>query len=439
MLRPYIIPRLKMTTYARRLGLFSGTMAVVGGIIGGGIFRTPATVAERLHSTSLVLLAWVIGGIVALIGAFCFGELGQRRPRAGGGYVYLRETFGPLPAFLYGWTLVLVIATGAIAAVAVTFADYTLALLGLPHRYSVPLAVAAIVFHTGINYVGVRPAAITQNIFTVLKLVALAVLIASGLLLAVPVPPFAAPSPPSHLAALGSALVPILFTYGGWQQTNFIAEEIVEPERNLPRALIIGVTIVVAVYLLANFAYLRVLGIEGLAASTAPAADTMQAVLGPVGGKVIAAGIALSTFGFLNLVILVTPRVLQAMAADGVFFRRLAVLHPVYQTPTAAIMALALFASVLTLTGTFRQLVDYVTFGDWIFFGSCVAGLYVYRARDRGLKPAFAVPGYPVTPAIFVLVSLYIVISAVTSSPRNSAISAALIALGIPVFLYWRG
>src|SRR6266576_3599233 len=240
MLRPYIIPT-SMITYLRRLGLFSGTMAVVGGIIGGGIFRTPATVAERLRSPGLVLLAWVIGGVIALIGAFCFGELGQRRPRAGGGYVYLRETFGPLPAFLYGWTLVLVIATGAIAAVAVTFADYTLALLGLPHSYSVSVAVAAIVFHAGINYIGVRPAAITQNIFTVLKLVALAVLIASGLFLTVPLPPFAAPSPPPLVAALGGALVPILFTYGGWQQTNFIAEEIVEPERNLPRALLIGV------------------------------------------------------------------------------------------------------------------------------------------------------------------------------------------------------
>jgi APA family basic amino acid/polyamine antiporter len=182
-----------MTTYARRLGLFSGTMAVVGGIIGGGIFRTPATVAERLGTPQAVLFAWVLGGAVALIGAFCWGELGQRRPRAGGGYVYLRETFGPLSAFLYGWTLVLVIATGAIAAVAVTFADYTLALLGLPHRVSVPLAVAAIVFLAAINYVGVRPAAITQNIFTILKLTALAALIAAGLALAVPSLPTVAP------------------------------------------------------------------------------------------------------------------------------------------------------------------------------------------------------------------------------------------------------
>ena len=426
-----------MTTYARRLGLFSGTMAVVGGIIGGGIFRTPATVAERLRSPGLVLLAWVIGGVVALIGAFCWGELGQRRPRAGGGYVYLRETFGPLPAFLYGWTLVLVIATGAIAAVAVTFADYTLALLGFPHTYSVPLAVAAIVFLAGINYVGVRPAAITQNIFTILKLVALAMLIGAGIFLGAPSPP-SAPSPPLHLAALGPALVPVLFTYGGWQQTNFIAEEIVEPEGNLPRALVLGVAIVVAVYLLTNIAYLRVLGVEGLAASTAPAADTMRAVLGPAGGKIIAAGIALSTFGFLNLVILVTPRVLQAMAADRVFFARLAVLHPSYQTPTAAIVALALCAVALTLTGTFGQLVDYVTFGDWIFFGLTAAALFVYRKRDQSPATGFRVPAYPVTVIIFVLAAAYVVFSAIISNPRNAAIGAGLIALGIPAFLYWR-
>jgi len=429
-----------MTTYLRKLGLFSGTMAVVGGIIGGGIFRTPAIVAERLDSPRAVLTAWVLGGVVALIGAFVWGELGQRRPRAGGGYVYLRETFGPLPAFLYGWTLVLVIATGAIAAVAVTFADYTLALFGASHRYSVPLAVVAIVLLSGINYVGVRPAAITQNIFTVLKLVALAALIGAGLVIAVPLPPphLAAPSPPSYLAALGSALVPILFTYGGWQQTNFIAEEIVEPERNLPRALLIGVTIVVSVYMLANLAYLRVLGHSGLAASTAPAADTMRAVLGPAGGTVIAAGIAISTFGFLNLVILVTPRVLQAMAADGVFFQRFAVLHPRYHTPSAAILALAVCAVILTLSGTFGQLVDYVTFGDWIFFGLTAASLFVYRRRIADPEPTFRVPGYPYTVLVFVAAAAFVVYSSIASNPRNAAIGAGLIALGIPAFLYWR-
>jgi basic amino acid/polyamine antiporter, APA family len=429
-----------MTTYARRLGLFSGSMAVIGGIIGGGIFRTPAVVAERLGSPSAIVQAWVLGGIIALAGALCFGELGRRRPRAGGGYVYLRETWGPLPAFLYGWTLLLVIATGAIAAVAVTFADYALALAGLPPDLGAPVAVAAILFVSGVNYLGVRPGALLQNLFTILKLGALAALVAVGLAAAgVAQPPPAAQLPLP--AGLGAALVPILFTYGGWQQTNFIAEEIIDPERTLPRALLLGVAVVVTVYLLANLAYLRVLGAAGLAASTAPAADTLRAVLGPAGGTLIAAGIAASTFGFLNLVVLVTPRVLQAMAADGHFFPRLAELHPVRRTPAAAIGVQAAWAIVLTLTGSFNQLVDYVAFGDWIFFGLTVAGLFVYRSRERrsGAPPApgFRVPGYPLTPALFVGASAYVVASSVAANPRNALMGAGLIALGVPAYAWW--
>jgi APA family basic amino acid/polyamine antiporter len=320
-------------TYARRLGLFSATMAVIGGIIGSGVFLGPEVVAARVGSAGLTLVAWVVGGMIALAGAFCFGELGARRPRAGGGYVYLREAFGPLPAFLYGWALLLVIATGATAAVAVTFASYAVPLLGLSPRATLPLAVGAIVLLSGVNHVGVKPAAVTQNVFTVLKLAALAALIVAGLftpstLLHQPPP---SSTPPVGIAsvvlALGTALVPILFAYGGWQQTNFIAEELIAAERNLPRALVLGVVGVIAVYVLANVAYLRVLGAAGLAASTAPAADVMAGVLGPGGRRLISAGIAISTFGFLNLVILVTPRVFQAMAADGVFFPQLARLH----------------------------------------------------------------------------------------------------------------
>jgi APA family basic amino acid/polyamine antiporter len=435
-----------MTTYARRLGLFSATMAVVGGIIGGGIFRTPAAVAQRVGSPGLTLGAWVVGGAVALIGAFCFGELGYRRPRAGGGYVYLREAWGPLPAFLYGWGLLLVIATGAIAAVAVTFADYALALTGLPASLSAPVAVGAIVLLAGVNYVGVAPGSVTVNVLTVLKLVALAAVIVVALGGTAPpaeaLPPPAAPD--RHwVLTLGAALIPILFTYGGWQQTNFIAEEIVAAERTLPRALVLGVLIVVTVYLLANVAYLRVLGLSGLAASTAPAADTMRALLGPSGGTFIAAGIAISTFGFLDLVILVTPRVLQAMAADGVFFPSLARLHPRYRTPTRAILLEAAWAVVLTLTGTFGQLVDYVSFGDWIFFGLAVAGLYRLRAIDtrHGVAPPPAgvrVPGYPWTPALFVAASALVVISAILGNPRNAALGAGLLLVGIPVYLWWK-
>ena len=428
-----------MTTYARRLGLFSGTMAVVGGIVGGGIFRTPAAVAERLGSSGAIVGVWLAGGAIALAGALCFGELGRRRPRAGGGYVYLRETWGPLPAFLYGWALLLVIATGAIAAVAVTFADYTLSLAGLPPSYGVPVAIAAIVFVSLVNYLGVRPGAILQNVFTVLKLLALAVLIAVGLAAAGTTAPAEAAATPGVLG-FGAALVPILFTYGGWQQTNFIAEEMVDPARELPRALVLGVGIVVLVYLGANLAYLRVLGPAGLAASTAPAADTLGVVVGPVGGRLIAAGIAASTFGFLNLVILVTPRVFQTMAADGVFFDRLAVLHPRYRTPAAAIGLQAFWAILLTLSGSFAQLVDYVAFADWIFFGLTAAGLFVYRRREReaGIRePGFRVPGYPWTPALFVAAAGCVVLSSVAANPRNAVTGALLLALGVPVYL-WR-
>jgi APA family basic amino acid/polyamine antiporter len=363
--------------------------------------------------------------------------------------VYLRETWGPLPAFLYGWALLLVIATGAIAAVAVTFANYALALTGLPDRLTTPVAVAAIVLLSAVNYMGVRPGALTQNIFTVLKLGALAALILAGLVLSPAPSAFAAPTPtaPAGSAAVmvsvGAALVPILFTYGGWQQTNFIAEEMIQPERNLPRALVAGVTIVVVVYLLANVVYLRVLGLPALARSSAPAADAMRAVLGPAGGRLIAAGIAASTFGFLNLVILVTPRVIQAMAADGAFLPRLAVLHPVHRTPAAALLLQAAWAIVLTVSGSFSQLVDYVAFGDWIFFGLTVAGLYVYRARDRagGVLPApgaFRVPGYPWTPGLFVAAALYVVGSSIAANPTNALIGTGLLGLGVPVYVFWK-
>src|SRR5687768_10490715 len=235
-------------SYARSLGLFSGTMMVVGGIIGSGIFLNPALVAERVRTIELTLAVWVVGGVIALIGALVFAELGARSPVAGGGYVYLRDAYGRLAAFLYAWTLLLVIATGAIAAVAVTFAGYTAALLGLGGGSRLPLAVGAVLLLSAINYVGVKPGAMTQNVLTVLKLGALSALIVAGLTLAPPPSLIEPLEPLLHnrlLLAIGAALVPVLFAFGGWQQTNFVAEELIEPERNLPRALIAGVSVVV--------------------------------------------------------------------------------------------------------------------------------------------------------------------------------------------------
>ncbi len=431
--------------YARRVGLFSGVMLVIGGIIGSGIFLNPSIVAQRVHTPGLTLGVWLLGGGVALIGAFVYGELGQRSPKAGGSYVYLRDAFGPLPAFLNAWGLMLMIATGAIAAVAVTFANYTLALTGLPPGFRFPLAVGAIVLLSGVNYFGVRPGALTQNVFTVLKLLALAVLVGAGLLLSGAGPAVESGPPPeapgSVVLAMGAALVPVLFSYGGWQQTNFVAEELVDPERNLPRALLLGVIGVVAVYLLANLAYLRTLGAAGLAASSAPAADVLGQLLGPGGRTFITAGVALSTFGFLNLVILVSPRVYQAMAADGLFFPQLARLHPRYRTPATAIVFQAVWAILLTGTGTYGELLDYVVFADWLVFGATAATLFVYRARERqGLVPhvAYRVPGHPLTPLLFIAASLYVVLGSAASNPLNALKGALLLGAGVPVYLYWR-
>jgi APA family basic amino acid/polyamine antiporter len=415
-------------------------MAVIGGIIGSGVFLGPEAVAARVRTAGLTLAAWVVGGAVALAGAFCFGELGARRPRAGGGYVYLRDAFGPLPAFLYGWALLLVIATGATAAVAVTFASYAVALVGLSPTATLPLAVGAIVVVCAINYVGVKPAALTQNAFTLLKLAAVTALIVTGLAAgsgsALPPVRLTPPEGPvSVVLAVGAALVPILFAYGGWQQTNFIAEELIAPERDLPRALVSGVVGVVVVYLLANLAYLRVLGAAGLATSAAPAADVMARVLGPLGSRLISAGIAVSTFGFLNLVILVTPRVFQAMAADGAFLQGLARLDPRYRTPTRAIVFMGAWAIALAVSGTYAELLDYVVFGDWIFFGLTVASLFRYRSRATGTpEPGFRVPAYPWTPVLFVVAAAYVVVSSIVANPRNAVIGTCLLALGVPAY-----
>jgi basic amino acid/polyamine antiporter, APA family len=431
-------------TYARRIGPFSGTMMVVGGIIGSGIFLNPALVAERARTVELTLAVWVLGGAIALLGALVFAELGARRPVAGGGYVYLRDAYGRLPAFLYAWTLLLVIATGAIAAVAVTFASYTAALVGFGPAARLPLAVGAILLLSAVNYVGVKPGAITQNVLTVLKLSALAILIVAGLTLAPAAPASEQLGPLARgglLLAVGAALVPVLFAFGGWQQTNFVAEELIEPERNLPRALVAGVSIVITVYLLANLAYLRTLGIAGLAGSSAPAADAMSALLGPPGRRLITAGIAISTFGFLNLVILVSPRVYQAMARDGLFFPSLARLHTRYRTPSAAILFQGAWAIILTLTGRYGDLLDYVVFGDWIFFAAVTSTVFVFRARERsGREPSalrFRMPGFPLVPLAFMLAALYVVIGSIVSNPGNAVKGTGLMALGVPVFLFW--
>jgi APA family basic amino acid/polyamine antiporter len=414
-------------------------MVVIGGIIGSGIFINPYLVARELDTPALVLGAWAMGGAVALAGAFAYAELGRLMPRAGGQYVYLRDAWHPVVGFLYGWALLFMIETGAMAAVAITFAQYAMRLAGVVDVSPRPLAVATIVVLSAVNYFGVKPGSRVLNVFVVLKVAALAALI--GFAWTVPAAPAwltagRADHTSSVALAFGAALIPILFAYGGWQSANYVAEEMRDPERHLPRSLIIGTLAVVAIYVLVNIAYLRALGLEGLAATMTPAADAAARWLGPSGERFVAAAIAISTFGFLDLAILAPTRVYYAMAADGAFIPQLARLHPRFQTPALAIVLQSTWAIVLALTGEYGDLLDTVVFADWIFFGLTVAGLFVLRNR---LKPTsgFRTPGYPVLPAAFVAVAVVVVFSTVRAAPARSAVGAALLLLGIPVYYFF--
>jgi len=431
------------TGFRRVLSTWDATMVVVGGIIGAGIFINPYIVARSLDSTFAVIAAWVTGGLIALAGAFAFAELGAVAPKAGGQYVYLRDAFHPLAGFLYGWALLFMIEGGAIAAVAQAFATYLLRALDSTAA-TTPIAVLAIVLVSAINYVGVRPGSRVLNVFVALKVLALVALIVAGLLLPGAAPGAAATPMPGGsvtIMAFGAALVPIMFSYGGWQNANYVAEEMRDPVRQLPRALLVGTLLVVAVYVSVNGIYLKALGHQGLADTLTPAADTAGRIAGDAGQRLISLAIAVSTFGFLHLCVLAPTRVYWAMADDKLFFRKVAALHPKFGTPTLAIVLQSTWAILLTLTGRYEQLVGYVVAADWVFFGLSVAALFVYRKRIPLASRApgtFATPGYPVLPALFVAAAAYVVISVAWSSPARTALGAVLLATGVPAFLIWR-
>ena len=431
--------------FRRALGPFDATMLVVGGIIGAGIFMNPYLVAQRLSSGGLVLAAWITGGLVALAGAFAFAELAALFPKAGGEYVYLREAYHPFIAFLFGWASLLMIQGGGLAAVAITYAQYTLRLAGGGATAAVPLAIAAIAVVATINFVGVKPGSTLLNVLVLLKIGALAFLIVGGLLLArqMAAPPPAVAAPPGGAGPLsfGAALVPILFSYGGWQGANVVAEEMREPRRTLAVALLWGTLVVIAIYVLANVVYLVALGRDGLAASPTPAAEAVRRLFGPRADRLIAATIAISAFGFLDLTLLAYTRIYWAMAKDGVFFEGLARLHPRFHTPSLAIALQAAWGIVLVATGSYSELVDSVVFADWIFFGLAGAAIFLFRRRiPLGSREpgSFRTPAYPLAPALFVAAALYVVASAILSNPGRTLIGTALLALGAPVYLFYR-
>lgn len=424
--------------YLRRLRPWDAALIVVGGIIGGGIFLNPGVAAQRTASGLALLLMWVGAGVLTLIGALCYAELGARRPQAGGTYVYLREAFGPLAGFLFGWTMLLVIYSGSTAAVATIFASYASALFGLPPSMALPLTVGALVFVSGINLFGIRLGAQIQNVFSLLKLLAVAVLVVCGLFLAgAGHAPILARDPAHHGAGFMGAALPVLFAYSGFTYLNNLAGEVDRPQRTLPRALLIGMLLVIGAYLLVNVAYLAVLGHAGLALSTAPAADVMHRVFGPVGARLIALGIAISTLGFCNITLVAGARVLQVMGEDGLFFGAVARLHPRHRTPNVALLLLSGWAIVLALSGSYGQLLDYATFGDWLACAVGVGTLFWYRRHDQATT-SFRVPGYPWLPLLFIGIVAWVVVSTMLDNPRNAGIGVLIMLAGIPVYGFWR-
>jgi APA family basic amino acid/polyamine antiporter len=460
---------------ARRLGVFDATMIVMGGIIGAGIFMNPSNVARIVHAPAQILGVWAFGGLIALAGAFVYAELAALRPGVGGQYAYLRDAFHPMVAFLYGWTLLLVIQSGGMAAIAVTFGSYYRDLTGTTLSPAT-IALIALATLTVINCFGVRAGSNVQNTFMVTKIVAILALVTIGWLAtggsaagaasvaagATGAAPASPASSTSTVVALAAAMVPVLFAYGGWQTASFVSGELKNPQRDLSRGLLYGVTGVVALYLAVNVVCLHVLGPGGLAATTTPASEVMRRAIGPVGAKLIAAGIAISTVGFLSQGMLTAPRVYYAMAKDGVFFRGVGHLNARTHAPVVAIALQGVWAAVIAYSGKYDQILSYVVALDAVFFGLTGAALIVFRRRmiaaaasapgaagagsagariaadAQGASPvAFRTPGHPVSTAVFVLSFWVIALSTVVQYPGSAGIGVLILLAGVPVYWAW--
>ena len=432
---------------AAKLGLFDATMIVMGGVIGSGIFVNPAVVARQVHSPVLILGAWLVGGVLALMGAMIYAELGALLPKAGGSYAYLHDGFHPILGFLYGWFSLLVINAGGTAAVSLVFAKYFSVLLPMPISERA-LAAGTILVLAVVNCLGVRFGSNVQSTLMILRAVGILVLIAGGMgwywmnstAIALVWHPVPDRSMSADLGvAFGSAMIPVFFAYGGWQTANFLAAEMREPRKNLPRALVLGVLGVVALYVGVTFAYLAVLGPAGLAGTSTPASDVMQRVLGSKGAAFMAVGIAISTLGFLSQSVLTYPRVFFAMAADGVFPAGVARVNARTQVPVVAILLASLLTTAVVLAGNYDAILVYVESMDGLFFGLSALALFVLRKRAlaAGQEAAFRAPGHPWTTLIFVAAYWVVVANSFYRYRANAALVLGILLAGLPLYFYW--
>ncbi|MFA6541514.1 MAG: amino acid permease [Bacteroidota bacterium] len=451
------------TTLARRLTLTNAVMVVIGSVIGSGIFLTPQNVAASVQIPGIMIGVWILTGLLTLAGALTNAEVASLIPEAGGQYVFFRVTFKQLTAFLYGWTTFIVYQTGSIAAIAVAFAKYFGYFVDLPHfgpeleAWKLPLigniyplknfgvtmvAILAIITVTSINYFGVQFGGMIQNVFTFLKVLA----IGSIIVLAFTVghgnvqnffPLWGTPSN-GLIAAVGVAMIATLWSYDGWNSLTFLAGEVVEPQKNIPRALILGTVGIIIIYVLTNLAYLYILPIGQIAQSKLVAADVMNTIFPAAGGAIISAMVMISTFGTVNASSMTTARVFYAMAKDKMFFKRMGEVHPKFRTPAKSLVIQGVWASILCLTGTYDQIFTYVIFAGWIFYALGAFAVFILRAKQPDAHRAYKVPLYPVVPIVFILVATWFVINTIVQQTADSMVGLLLVAAGIPFYLYWQ-
>ena len=430
-------------TLERTLGPKDLILLVIGAVIGSGIFIVPATVLRQTGGDlGPAMLVWLIAGVLSLLGALTYGELGASRPEAGGLYVYIRDAFGPLPAFLYGWASFFVITTGATATLAVAFSSYLGQLVPVSPVTAKIVAIIVIVVIAAINIRGTRQSANVQNWSTLAKvggiLVMSVALLARGRGFEADVQVWPASVTAGLLSGIGLAMIGVLWAYEGWQYVTFSAGEARDPQRTFPRAIIVGTMVLIAIYLLANFAYVAALGPAGVQATDRVAASAVSALFGAAAGNLIAVVILISMFSAANGLSLTAPRMYYAMARDGVFFAKLAEVHPRFRTPAFAIGAAAAWAIVLAATGTFEQLLTYVVFAGWIFYALGAASIFVYRRREPHAIRPFRVPGYPLTPILFVVASAAIVLNTLATQPGRAFVGLGVVLAGAPAYLIWR-
>lgn len=419
-------------------------LVVIGTVIGSGIWLVPGTVLRNTAGDpGVALLVWLVGGVCSLLGALTFAELGTSYPDAGGSYTYVREAFGRFPAFLLGWTLFLAINTGSTATLAVAFATYAgeLVPLGALGRRLLPAIM--IVAVSAVNIRGVRHGATLQNWSTAVKVAAILALAIAGLSLgsggsAATSRAFSTPVSAGLLSGAGVALLGVLWAYEGWINVTNSAGEALDPQRTFSRGIVVGTAALFVLYLLANIGYLATLGPDGVAGSQRVAADAARVLLGPVAAKLVSAAVLISVFSAANGLALTGPRMYYAMARDGVFFRALGNVHPRFGTPAMAIAAGGTWAVLLTLWGSFEQLLTYVVFASWLFAALAAASVFVLRRRHPQAPRPFRVPGYPVTPALFILAALAIVANTVVARPVQALAGLGIVLVGTPVYRFWK-